>query len=48
VALGFAIGPLIGGGVAATAGVPAALFVVAGLALVLAVLVRFGAREPAR
>jgi len=48
VALGFCIGPLIGGGVAATAGVPAALLVIAGLALVLAVLVAVGAREPAR
>jgi MFS family permease len=48
VALGFFIGPLIGGGVAATAGVPAALIVVAGLALVLAALIAAGAREPAR
>jgi MFS family permease len=48
VAMGFAIGPLIGGGVAATAGVPAALIVIAGLALVLAALVAAGAREPAR
>jgi MFS transporter, DHA1 family, multidrug resistance protein len=48
VALGFCIGPLIGGGVAATAGVPAALLVIAGLAVVLAVLVAAGAREPAR
>ena len=48
VALGFAVGPLIGGGVAATAGVPAALVVIAGLALVLATLVATGAREPAR
>lgn len=48
VAFGFFLGPLIGGGVAATAGVPAALFVVAGLALVLAVVVAAGAREPAR
>jgi MFS family permease len=48
VALGFAIGPLIGGGVAATAGVPTALIVTAGLAVALAALVAFGAREPAR
>jgi hypothetical protein len=48
VALGFAIGPLVGGGVAATAGVPTALVVVAVLALVLAALVAAGAREPAR
>jgi DHA1 family multidrug resistance protein-like MFS transporter len=48
VALGFSIGPLIGGGVAATAGVPAALIVIAGLAIGLAVLVATGAREPTR
>jgi DHA1 family multidrug resistance protein-like MFS transporter len=48
VALGFFLGPLIGGGVAATAGVPAALLVIAGLAVVLAVLIAVGAREPAR
>jgi DHA1 family multidrug resistance protein-like MFS transporter len=48
VALGFSIGPLIGGGVAATAGVPAALIVIAGLALALAVLLAVGAREPTR
>jgi DHA1 family multidrug resistance protein-like MFS transporter len=46
VALGFCIGPLVGGGVAATAGVPAALLVTAGLALVLAAWIAFGAREP--
>ena len=48
VAFGFFLGPLIGGGVAATAGVPAALMVIAGLALVLAALIAVGAREPAR
>jgi MFS family permease len=48
VALGFSIGPLIGGGVAATAGVPAALIVIAVLALVLAALVAARAREPVR
>jgi MFS transporter, DHA1 family, multidrug resistance protein len=48
VALGFSIGPLIGGGVAATAGVPAALIVIAVLAIGLAVLVATGAREPTR
>jgi MFS transporter, DHA1 family, multidrug resistance protein len=48
VALGFSIGPAIGGGVAATAGVPAALIVVAVLALALAALIAFGAREPNR
>ena len=46
VALGFCIGPLIGGGVAATAGVPAALLVIGVLALALAGLIAFGAREP--
>jgi MFS transporter, DHA1 family, multidrug resistance protein len=48
VALGFCIGPLIGGGVAASAGVPAALIVIAVLAIGLAALIAFGAREPAR
>jgi MFS family permease len=48
VALGFCIGPLIGGGVAATASVELALGVIAALALGLAVLVAAGAREPAR
>jgi DHA1 family multidrug resistance protein-like MFS transporter len=48
VALGFFIGPLVGGGVAATAGVPAALLVIAGLAVALAVLIAVGAREPTR
>jgi MFS family permease len=48
VALGFSIGPLIGGGVAATAGVPAALIVIAVLALGLAGLIAARAREPIR
>jgi DHA1 family multidrug resistance protein-like MFS transporter len=48
VAFGFFLGPLIGGGVAATAGVPAALFTIAALALVLAAVIAAGAREPAR
>jgi MFS family permease len=48
VALGFCFGPLIAGGVAATAGVPAALGVVAVVALGLAVLLAAGTREPAR
>jgi DHA1 family multidrug resistance protein-like MFS transporter len=46
VALGFAIGPAVGGAVAATAGVPAALMVIAGLALALSVVIAAGAREP--
>jgi len=48
VAFGFFLGPLIGGGIAATSGVPDALAVTAGLALVLAVLVAAGTREPSR
>ena len=48
IALGFFIGPLIGGAVAATSGVRAALLVIAGLALVLAALLSTQAREPAR
>jgi DHA1 family multidrug resistance protein-like MFS transporter len=48
VALGFFFGPLVAGGVAATAGVPAALAVVAVIALGLAVLLATGTREPAR
>lgn len=48
VAMGFFVGPLITGGVAATAGVPIALGVTAILAVVLAVLLAVGAREPAR
>jgi predicted MFS family arabinose efflux permease len=48
VAFGFCIGPLLGGGVAATAGVPIALLVVAGIAIVLAGLILSRAREPAR
>jgi MFS transporter, DHA1 family, multidrug resistance protein len=48
VALGFAIGPAVGGAVAATAGVPIALIVIAALAIGLAVLIALGAREPTR
>jgi MFS transporter, DHA1 family, multidrug resistance protein len=48
VAFGFFLGPLIGGGVAATGGVPAALLVIAALALGLAALLSAGAREPGR
>jgi MFS family permease len=48
IALGFSFGPLIGGTVAATAGVQAALLVIVVLAFVLAVLIATGAREPAR
>jgi DHA1 family multidrug resistance protein-like MFS transporter len=48
VALGFCFGPLIAGGVAATAGVPAALGVVSVVALGLSVLLAAGTREPAR
>ena len=48
VAFGFFLGPLVGGGIAATAGVPTALGVSAVLALGLAGLLGFGAREPVR
>ena len=48
VALGFSIGPAIAGLVAAESGVPAALYVIAALALVLAGLIAAGAREPSR
>jgi MFS family permease len=48
VAFGFFLGPLIGGGVAATAGVPVALGVCAVLAVALAAVIAVGAREPAR
>jgi MFS family permease len=48
VALGFAFGPLIAGGVAASTGVSPAFGVCAVLSLALAALVAIGAREPAR
>jgi DHA1 family multidrug resistance protein-like MFS transporter len=48
VAFGFFLGPLIAGGVAATAGVPVALEVLAVIALGLAVLLAAGTRDPAR
>jgi MFS transporter, DHA1 family, multidrug resistance protein len=48
VALGFSIGPLIAGGVAASASVDTALGVCAVLAVALAALIAIGAREPAR
>jgi DHA1 family multidrug resistance protein-like MFS transporter len=48
VAFGFFLGPALGGVVAATAGVPAALLVISVLALGLATLVATGAREPGR
>jgi len=48
VAFGFFLGPLVGGGVAATQGVPVALGVSAILALGLAALLAIGAREPVR
>ena len=48
VAFGFCLGPLIGGGVAATASVTAALVVIAALAVGLALLIQRGAREPNR
>jgi MFS family permease len=48
VAIGFAIGPLIAGGVAASASVDTAFGVCAVLCLGLAALIAIGAREPAR
>jgi MFS family permease len=48
VAFGFFLGPLIAGTVAAEAGVPAALFVIGIIALVLAGIIAAGGREPAR
>ncbi len=48
VAFGFFLGPLIGGTVAATSSVSAALLVTAALAVGLSVLIAIGAREPAR
>jgi DHA1 family multidrug resistance protein-like MFS transporter len=46
IAVGFGFGPLIGGFVASAAGVQAALAVAGGIAVVLALLVGVGAREP--
>ena len=48
VAFGFFLGPLIAGPVAAASSVQASLFVIAGLAVLLAVLLATRAREPAR
>ena len=48
VAFGFFLGPLIGGGIAATSSVRNALAVAAALALLLALLVAIGTREPSR
>lgn len=48
VAFGMCFGPLIAGGVAATEGVPAAIGVIAVIALGLAVLLAVGIREPTR
>jgi MFS transporter, DHA1 family, multidrug resistance protein len=46
IALGFGLGPLLGGVVASLAGIRAALIVAAALALILAALVGLRAREP--
>jgi MFS family permease len=48
VAFGFFVGPLVAGGVAATANVQWALIVIAVFALALAALIGWGAREPVR
>jgi hypothetical protein len=47
--MGFFLGPVIGGSVAAvTSNISSALYVTAGLALALAALLSTSAREPAR
>jgi predicted MFS family arabinose efflux permease len=46
IALGFGLGPLLGGIVASAAGIRAGFAVAAALALALAALVGFRAREP--
>jgi len=48
IALGFGLGPLLGGIVASAAGIRAGLIVAAALAFILAILVGFRAREPLR
>jgi MFS family permease len=48
IALGFGFGPLIGGFVAAAAGVQAGLAVAGSIALALALLIGLFAREPLR
>ena len=48
VAFGFCIGPLVGGGIAAISDVPNALAVSAGLAVLLALLLALGSREPSK
>ena len=48
VAFGFFLGPLIGGGIAASSNVRDALAVTAGLAMLLAFVIALGAREPSR
>ncbi len=48
VAFGFFLGPLIGGGIAASSNVRDALAVTAGLAMLLAFVITLGAREPSR
>ena len=47
-ALGFGLGPLLAGTIAGVLSVPVALFTMAGVALLLAAVVAFAAREPAR
>ncbi len=48
VAFGFFVGPLVAGGVAATANISAALLVIAVMSLALAALLNWRAREPVR
>ena len=47
-ALGFAFGPLLGGGIASAVNVPAALEVAAGISVILALVLVVAVREPAR
>ena len=46
--LGFGIGPLMGGGVAAVIGVPTAIILAAASAAVLGALIAYRGREPAQ
>jgi MFS family permease len=47
-ALGFGLGPLLAGTIAGVLSVPAGLFTMAGVALLLAVVVTLAGREPAK
>jgi MFS family permease len=47
-ALGLGIGPVLGGGIAATAGIPIALLSSAGISFLIPTILRIGGREPTR